>query len=74
MPKIGWHILNLSGLTTAQRDTTPESDEDGSISETMSVSIATLGALHLCDWSCSSPFTERVELLYGHDANGFLVT
>lgn len=67
-------ILSFKGLTPPQRLTTPESDDDGSISETMSVSMATLGALPLVCCSCSSPFTESVELRNGQDANGFFVT
>lgn len=67
-------ILSLRGLTPPQRLTTPESDDEGSISETMSASMATLGARPLVCWSCSSPFTESVELLSGQDARGFFVT
>lgn len=64
-------ILSFRGLTTAQRLTTPESDDDGSISETMSVSMATLGARPLAS---SSPFTESVEFLNGHVVKRFLWT
>lgn len=67
-------IRSFKGLTPPQRLTTPESEDDGSISETMSASMAMLGALPLvcCNWS--SPFTESVELLSGQDASGFFVT
>lgn len=67
-------ILSFRGLTPPQRLTTPESDDDGSISETMSASIATLGALPLVCCSWSSPFTESVELLSGQEASGFFCT
>lgn len=68
-PKIGLHSLSFSGFTTAQRDTTPESELLGSNSLTMSVSIPTEGWRILaiaaaCCWS--SPFTERVELRNWH--------
>lgn len=72
---IFWNNLSFRGLTPPQRLTTPLSEEEGSNSETMSVSIATLGCrpLHCC-WRASSPFTDRVELLNGHDARGFFWT
>jgi len=61
-PKIGWHSLSFNGFTTAHRDTTPLSDDDGSNSDTMSTSMPTLGARHrggtLADWP--SPFTDSV--------------
>lgn len=44
LPKIGWHSLNLVGLTTAQRLITPESELDGSNSLTMSLSMPTESA------------------------------
>lgn len=68
-------MRSFNGLTPPQRLTTPESDEDGSSSETMSASMLTLGALPLvCCWSWSSPFTESVELLNGQEARGFFWT
>lgn len=59
-PNMGWHSLSLRGLTTAQRLTTPESELDGSNSETMSVSMPTEGARARTE-AWSSPLTERVE-------------
>ena len=67
-------MRSFKGLTPPQRLTTPESDDEGSNSDTMSASIATLGALPLVCCSWSSPFTESVELLSGQDASGFFCT
>lgn len=63
-PKIGLHKRSLSGFTTAQRDTTPESELLGSNSLTMSVSMPIEGcrmrdmAAACC---CNSPFTDNVD-------------
>lgn len=59
-PNIGWQRRSFNGFTTAQRETTPLSDDDGSNSETMSTSIPTLGARHRTGIVCvPSPFTDN---------------
>lgn len=67
-------MRSLRGLTPPQRLTTPESEEEGSSSDTMSASMATLGARPRFCCSCSSPFTDSVELLWGQEARGFFIT
>lgn len=67
-------ILSFKGLTPPQRLTTPESEEEGSSSDTMSASMATLGARPLACCSWSSPFTDSVELRSGQEARGFFMT
>lgn len=71
LPKMGWHMRSLSGLTTAQREITPESEEEGSNSETISVSMATLGARQR---SRVSPFSGRAAARSWQVARGFRVT
>lgn len=62
LPNIGWQSLNFNGLTTAHLLTTPESELEGSNSETISVSIPTDGALALAEAEAwSSPLTDSEE-------------
>lgn len=68
-PKIGLHSLSFNGLTTVQRDTTPESELLGSNSLTMSVSMPMEGwrrRANAAACCCNSPLTERVEPRKGH--------
>lgn len=66
LPNIGWHKRSFNGFTTAHLLTTPESELEGSNSDTMSVSIPIDGALALLPAvACTSPFTDNEEPLKG---------
>lgn len=76
-PNIGLQKRNFNGLTTAHRDTTPESELLGSNSLTMSMSMPTDGCrararAAACCWS--SPLTESVDPRKLHCDIGFRTT
>lgn len=77
LPNIGLQKRIFNGFTTAQRDTTPESELLGSNSLTMSMSIPTDGwraraSAAACCWS--SPLTESVDPRNVHCDSGFRTT
>jgi hypothetical protein len=77
LPKIGLHSRSFSGFTTAQRDTTPESELLGSNSLTMSVSMPIDGCLIrdiAAACCCNSPFTDSVDPLNWLCASGLRTT